>query len=376
MSSEIIRVMSPASESRHTSHLQTDDDDSKNSCDHVADQDGVAARKSEDKHCDVEEEPLDPRIQQKLEELNDLTERINELEKAFDEANASFRSYLSDYSDKLKAFAEKIGSKNVCRARVYYEAKERANAAQAECQQTVAGYEQACRLHVQARDEIQDTEQKFQSNGHSPEFDVAWQEQLNMSTQKLRTAEDLKFSSKERHEKSMKEFMDAEERVQRLEKQLRRPILKSQPYFQESAKFKLHLIEIKQQIEVLSEKIVAAKRCYSITLRDLERISEEIHERRNLKLMKLLDSSKHNDSGDSQPSHQSDFSYDSLVPELNVSSSRFQSEVRPKSLAYLSPDPSVSSSGSSCGQLLDEESPSADISNLNLNGFDEVLLDD
>ena len=51
---------------------------------------------------DVEEEELDPRVQEELEKLNHCTDEINRLEIQLDDANTVFRSLLSDSTHHLK----------------------------------------------------------------------------------------------------------------------------------------------------------------------------------------------------------------------------------------------------------------------------------
>ena len=50
----------------------------------------------------VEEEELDPRVQEELEKLNHCTDEINRLEIQLDDANTVFRSLLSDSTHHLK----------------------------------------------------------------------------------------------------------------------------------------------------------------------------------------------------------------------------------------------------------------------------------
>lgn len=82
--------------------------------------------------------------------------------------------------------------------------------------------------------------------------------------------------------------MATEELIALLEKRYKSQIAKAKPYFEEYDKFKKHLNIIKTDIDMLNEQIVATKSCYSVTLKDLESISEEIHERRNSKLITSL----------------------------------------------------------------------------------------
>ncbi len=61
------------------------------------------ALSEEEEDCEVEEEPLDPRVQEELERLNARTEEINALEGQLEEANALFRTLLSDSTHQVKA---------------------------------------------------------------------------------------------------------------------------------------------------------------------------------------------------------------------------------------------------------------------------------
>jgi len=52
------------------------------------------------------------------------------------------------------------------------------------------------------------------------------------------------------------------------------------PYFEESSAVQTKLNQLKSNIEHLSKVILESKKSYSLTLKDLEMISEEIHEKR------------------------------------------------------------------------------------------------
>jgi hypothetical protein len=84
---------------------------------------------SEGRAREVEEEELDPRVQQELEKLNSCTDEINRLEVQLDDANTVFRSLLSDSTHHLKALSKRIGS-HIEKARPYYETMELTTKAQ------------------------------------------------------------------------------------------------------------------------------------------------------------------------------------------------------------------------------------------------------
>ena len=58
---------------------------------------------------DIEEEELDPRVQDELEKLNKHTDEINKLELQLEDANCLFRTLLTDSTHQLKALSQKIG---------------------------------------------------------------------------------------------------------------------------------------------------------------------------------------------------------------------------------------------------------------------------
>ena len=72
---------------------------------------------------EVEEEELDPRVQEELEKLNNCTDEINRLEIQLDDANTVFRSLLSDSTHHLKALSKRIGS-HIEKARPYYDTQD------------------------------------------------------------------------------------------------------------------------------------------------------------------------------------------------------------------------------------------------------------
>lgn len=69
-----------------------------------------------------------------------------------------------------------------------------------------------------------------------------------------------------------------------LEQKLRRSIIKSRPYFDEKAVCESSLAAQKQRMNELQAAIAKAKAQYSASLKQLEAISEEIHERRREKV--------------------------------------------------------------------------------------------
>ncbi|XP_053212110.1 SH3 domain-binding protein 5-like [Panonychus citri] len=229
---------------------------------------------------------LDPRIGMRLEDLNKWTGRINALEKSFEEANSNFRLILSESTDRLKCLAIKLG-KSVEESRPYYEAKEKLIEVQGKCQRAAINYEKACQAYLEAKERINLAEKKFLTSS-SDEFDTTWQEMLNQANIKLMEAETMKKESERLHQLSMKDFHSAETILFNLKKKLKTPLHRSKVYFDEKKRFQKKLVSLKEEIESIISQINRSKACYAATLRELEAISEEIHEKRNCSLIKRL----------------------------------------------------------------------------------------
>lgn len=222
---------------------------------------------------------LDPRIQIELENLNTATDDINKLEIELEEAKSTFRILMNESTRRLKLSSKKLGS-CIDKARPYYEALEKAKAAQLECQAAAIKFQRANEIHAAAKETVALAEQRFMSNSHEWQFDNAWQEMLNHATIKVMDAEKQKAESGAEHQKKAKVFQEAELKVQHLEERNRRSIQKSRPYFEEKQLCQEQLEAQKGRIQQLEDQITAAKTAYGTALRNLEQISEEIHKQR------------------------------------------------------------------------------------------------
>ncbi|KAJ9585115.1 hypothetical protein L9F63_020545, partial [Diploptera punctata] len=233
--------------------------------------------------CNVPDESgdadLDPRIQIELEKLNNATDEINKLETELDEANTTFRLLLNESTRRLKLLSKKLGS-CIERARPYYDSLEVAKRAQQECQKAAVQFQRANEIHQAAKETVALAEQRFLSKQHEWQFDNAWQEMLNHATIKVMDAENQKAESGREHQKRATLFNAAEQKVQQLEQRLRRSIAKSRPYFDEKSLCQNQLATQKERVESLQQSVAKVKNEYAESLKELERISEEIHYKR------------------------------------------------------------------------------------------------
>ncbi|NP_001391517.1 SH3 domain-binding protein 5 isoform 5 [Mus musculus] len=175
-----------------------------------------------------EEEEVDPRIQGELEKLNQSTDDINRRETELEDARQKFRSVLVEATVKLDELAKKIG-KAVEDSKPYWEARR-----------------------------------------------VARQ---------VMEAEQTKTRSELVHKETAARYNAAMGRMRQLEKKLKRAINKSKPYFELKAKYYVQLEQLKKTVDDLQAKLALAKGEYKAALKSLERISDEIHERRRSNAM-------------------------------------------------------------------------------------------
>jgi len=263
-----------------------------------------------------EEEELDPRVQEELEKLNKHTDQINKLETQLEEANGLFRTLLSDSTHQLKAMSQKVGVAQIEKARPYFEALEIANKAQKECQSAATAYQRANGIHAAAKETISLAEDRFLTNSSSWQFDNAWQEMLNHATMKVMEAEKAKAESEAEHLQRAAFYTAAEQACQRLEKRLKKHVVKAQPYFEQKEAFNKALEAQKEQVQSLQLKVSTAKAEYAKSLRKLEEISESIHAARKFK--KRL---KERQPGVGQSVENNDLNFDLNDLDLNERSS-------------------------------------------------------
>ncbi|KAM4580047.1 SH3 domain-binding protein 5b [Odontesthes bonariensis] len=231
-----------------------------------------------DDEAEYEDEEVDPRIQGELEKLNQSTDDINRCETEVEDARQKFRSVLVEATVKLDELVKKIG-KPVEESKPYWEARRLARQAQLEAQTATQDFQRASEVLRAAKETISLAEQRLLEEDYR-QFDSAWQEMLNHATQRVMEAENTKTRSELLHKETASKYTAAISRMKQLEKKLKRTINKSKPYFEMKAKYYLQLENLKKVVDERQAKLSQAKSDYKTALRNLEMISDEIHERR------------------------------------------------------------------------------------------------
>ncbi|KAL9968222.1 hypothetical protein ACROYT_G026572 [Oculina patagonica] len=262
------------------------------------------------------EEMLDPRVKGELDRLNSSTAEINRLEQDLEELQATFRQTLTESAYILKSQASFLG-KCINQARPYYDAVRKAKQSQIETQKAALKYERACSAQQSAKKMLARAEQKLVSTSKEHKvLDPTWQEMLNQAVLKVMESDKERALSEREHLETARAFGQAGSQVVELRTKLKSAISKSRPYFDLKMKYDQILEAHKKQVEITQEGLQEAKRKYSLALKNLEGISEEIHEMR--KSRDSLDTIlNEREQGVGAESPVGDFARDSIRPETN-----------------------------------------------------------
>lgn len=226
---------------------------------------------------------LDPRVQEELEKLNVTSHVINDLENKLNKTRDQYRTALSDSTTQLNNLLKKLGD-CVNKARPYYTAKQDANAAQLETLQAAVRFERAVSMHVAAREMVSVAEQGMENNNGTKDEkgDTAWQEMLNHATVKVNEAEVERLASDIEHKQKMEAFKKAESHMSALQKKLKFNIMRSRKYFELKDIVNARINGLVKAVHEAETQLAEAKREYSQALKNLESISNSIHETRKL----------------------------------------------------------------------------------------------
>ncbi|XP_012220612.2 uncharacterized protein [Linepithema humile] len=223
------------------------------------------------------DDAVDPRVQIELERLNTATDDINKLEVDLDEARATFRELLCESTIKIDTLAKKLGA-CIEKSRPYYDARFKAKEALQETQKAAIRFERANSQHAAAKEMVYLAEEGLRTEGRC--FDHAWQEMLNHATSRVNESEHERALSEAEHRHTTAVYHKTEHEVQKLQRELKRTIAKSRPYYETKAHFNQMLEEQKMKVSALETSVGEAKASYAAALRNLEKISDEIHRTR------------------------------------------------------------------------------------------------
>ncbi|VDM45186.1 unnamed protein product [Toxocara canis] len=233
-----------------------------------------------------EEIPLDAkhlnRVHEELEKLNIATDVINKLELQLDEARATFRQIQASWSQKLNELSKKYGSA-IEKGRPYYEAKLEERRLREEAQNAAIRFERANSMHAVAKQQVKLTQDSL---NRQKIIEPECLEVLNHHIQRVNEAEAERLAAEELHRNVSARMVETTLRIARIQKENARAIKKSRQYFEQRVEFTRILEQQKSLIVRLEAEVRQKKFDYTTSLRNLEQISDAIHEERSLTSMK------------------------------------------------------------------------------------------
>ncbi|XP_044007519.1 SH3 domain-binding protein 5-like isoform X3 [Aphidius gifuensis] len=215
------------------------------------------AAKENDK---IDDDVVDPRVQIELERLNTATDGINKLEVDLDEARLTFRQMLCESTITMENLSKKLGA-CIEKSKPYYDARFKAKEALKEAQKAAIRFERANSQHTAAKEMVYLAEEGLRMEGRC--FDHAWQDVY---------AKFLIYM--------FNDSMDARRNLLLINSTVYRHNLLFLPYYESKAQFHQMLENQRNRVSVLERAVAEAKMTYAEALRNLEKISDEIHQTR------------------------------------------------------------------------------------------------
>ncbi|CAF3877331.1 unnamed protein product [Rotaria sordida] len=246
-----------------------------------------------------DDDGVDPRVQIELERLNHANEAINHLELQLDEARKNLKEFCDTTEEELIQLEKNIGSA-VNKARSYYEARIQLRHKKEALTKAKHRFERAQTLHVAAKElavASADYIDEAEKSNQNPE---KWSETYGHALAKAADAEREKYAADSDQQRAEQAYSEVEKSVEKLQKNYRRAINKSQPYYEKKAEYHKELDFQKRKVYGLENCVNEAKAQYQESLRNLEKISNEIHAQRNQGKLPLEPNERIDGAGEEQ----------------------------------------------------------------------------
>ncbi|CAF1183384.1 unnamed protein product [Rotaria sordida] len=227
-----------------------------------------------------EDDELDPRIQIELDRLNYANEAINQLELQLDEARKIHDEFKKKSETELFQLEQKIGEA-VAKSTGYYDARIKLRDVKDKLVKAKDRFECAQALHIAAKEIASASADYIDEAARSHQNTTAWNETYLQAMAKANAAEQEKYQADLDQQSVERVYFDIEQLVLKLQKECRRPINKSKPYYEMKVEHHKELDFQKRKIHGLENCVNEAKSQYQESLRNLERISNEIHDKRH-----------------------------------------------------------------------------------------------
>ncbi|CAD5229776.1 unnamed protein product [Bursaphelenchus okinawaensis] len=218
------------------------------------------------------------RVHEELEKLNIATDVINKLELQLDREREKFKELHSQWSKESADIKKKYDS-SIKKSRPYYESVAEERKLREQAQQAAMQFERANSMLQVAKQQVKLTQDSLT---RQQIIEPECLEVLNHHIQRVNEAESERLEAEEMHRCLSHRLIEVTQRVKQLGKDNARAIKKTRHYFDLHMDFRKRLDQQKQKISCLEAEVKQKKRDYTSSLRNLEQISDSIHEERSL----------------------------------------------------------------------------------------------
>jgi chromosome segregation ATPase len=222
------------------------------------------------------------RVHEELEKLNIATDVINKLELQLDDARSQFRDIHSKWSQKLDELCKKYGTA-IQKSRPYYEAKNEERKYREDAQAAALRYESVNSVLQVAKQQVKLTQDSL---NRQSVIEPECLEVLNHHVQRVNEAEAERSAAGEAHRCISQKMIEINQKIKQMEKEYSRSIKKSRHYFELCMEFRRTLDHQKAYISKLEREVKQKKNDYTTSMKNLEQISDSIHEERSISSLK------------------------------------------------------------------------------------------
>ena len=242
------------------------------------------------------EDPPDPRIQSELERMNRSCDDINNLESQLTRNQNEEKRILREGNKRLKDIKLQISDKTVNTARYYYETLQAKKELQMRLNRSAIEYEKSKLRKDESRARVVETEleylklreslasQQCDDNG----MDANCRHQHSEAIENINSANglldvrNLELTHKQScHKEQLLEFNTIHLRLEEYRRKNNKSILSALPYFQAKSHYEEKQHDLLATRNFIQDQVKEAKIRYSVALKNLEAISQQIHHLRD-----------------------------------------------------------------------------------------------
>lgn len=244
---------------------------------------------------DALEQELTQQVPQLFEIMNQTSCEVNDYELQLTQARKVYRSLLSHWDRVYGELRGQYGSA-LDRLGRYFDAERARDEAKERVQAVGREYSAAVSLHAEAKQEHRGLEDAFEEvcrNGAQVSLDTDQQDNLARATVRVTKCQQERDFREQEYAKALQEFQEAQVSLEAWRAQVGATVIeRALPGFRQLQQHRGKLQEEQRRIRALAERVRHSKLAYHNSMRELDRISNDVHDLRRA----------HKEAAASQPS--------------------------------------------------------------------------